>query len=174
MGFESLPLIRGWRFEAFNSIKEIKRGEAEVTVYSKEVKGWLFGVDLISDDSLAEFELNYSGFSGKITPYTVYESGSIAPIGGGTYLSEYIKPSVLSTAGIYFFSTQFSSVPTPIVGKVIITFSLNKDSTQDTSIMAVYFGAIEIVDEAEFLKSLKEHNLLEEDFIKRISKEVVR
>jgi hypothetical protein len=150
-----LPFLEGWTQLRFEATKTVEKGKY-VTVFSRPVKGWLLGLDFVSDDAYGSFRLSYLGWTGVDTSHLFFTVGATLPPPFGSYIADYIRPSVLSTAGVYYSSPVTSAYPLFVKGLVRLELGLEADSTQTTSTETVSFIAIEVIDEKAFIRSYRQ------------------
>jgi len=152
--YDMLPFLEGWTLLPFGKTETVEKGKY-ITVFSRNVKGWLFGLDFFSDDAYASLKLSYLGAAGVCTSHSLFIYGLTLPPPSGMYIEDYIRPSTLSTAGVYYAALITSAYPFSVKGLVRLELGLKSDSTQETATAAVSFSAIEIVDEKAFIRSVR-------------------
>jgi hypothetical protein len=152
--YDMLPFLEGWTQLGFSKQETVEKGKY-INVFSRNVKGWLNCLDFASDDAYASCRLTYLGYLSVVPQQYFFTVGGILPPQYGGYAVEYIRPSTLSTAGVYVNTLQAQSSPMPIKGLVRLELGLEADSTQSTATAAVSFAAFEIVDEKAFIKSVR-------------------
>jgi len=151
---DMLPFLDGYEFLYFNEEETVEKGKYK-TIFSRDVKGWIFSLDFASDDAYASFKATYMGHSDIRTPNYFFVLGAVLPPMFGSYLLNYLRPSTLSTAGIYAVSPITSAYPISIKGLVRLEVGLESESTQATTTVSVLFFACEIVDEKAFIRSYR-------------------
>jgi len=148
------PFLEGWEFLMFKETETVEKGKYKV-VFSRMCKGWLIGLDFVSDDAYASLKLTYLGRAGVSTPHRYFTLGATLPPPHGCYILDYIRPSTLSTAGVYIVSPVTSAYPVSVKGLVRLELGLENNSTQATATATVGFTAIEIVDDKAFIRSYR-------------------
>jgi len=149
-----LPFLEGWNQLYFEKTETVEKGKYTV-VFSRAVKGWLLSLDFASDDAYASMKLTYLGWVSVSTPHMGFTFGLTMPPSFGSFVEDYIRPSTLSTAGVYLISLITSAYPFSIKGLVRLELGLEADSTQATATVTASFLAIEIVDEKAFIRSYR-------------------
>jgi hypothetical protein len=152
--YDMLPFLEGWTLLPFEKTETVEKGKY-ITVFSRNVKGWLFSLDFFSDDAYASIKLSYLGVASVYTSHSFFFCGLTLPPPSGMYIEDYIRPSTLSTAGVYIAAFLTSAYPFSVKGLVRLELGLEADSTQATATATVSFLAIEIVDEKAFIKSFR-------------------
>jgi len=152
--YEMVPFLEGWEYYEVTKQKTADKTK-DVIAYSEECKGWLLGIDMISDDAYSRITLTYLGSTYKITPHAAFLYSGALPPPFGTYIYSYIRPSTLSTAGVYVLSPLTSAYPFAVRGLVTFLFGLAQESTQASTMMGVNFLAIRITNEEEFIRSVR-------------------
>jgi hypothetical protein len=151
---DMLPLLEGWEYYYFAESRSVEKGK-DISVYSKPCKGWLISLDFIADDAYAQAKVEYLSYIAKMTAHALFLIGATLPPPAGSYISLYLRPSTLSTAGAYGASPITSAYPFPVKGSVKISLGLTNSSTQSTATIVVTFTAFRIVDEIAFIKSVR-------------------
>jgi hypothetical protein len=149
-----LPFLEGWNQLRFEKTETVEKGRY-VVVFSRTVKGWLLSLDFVSDDAYGSLKISYLGWTGVAIPHSLLLYGTTLPPPYGSYISDYIRPSTLSTAGVYVLSPVTSAYPFSIKGLVRVELGLEADSTQATATVTASFLAIEITDEKAFIRSYR-------------------
>ena len=152
--YNMIPFLEGWEFLMFSGTETVEKGKYKV-VFSRAVKGWLISLDFFSDDAYASLKLSYLGYTGVHTPHSFFLTGATLPPPWGCYILDYIRPSTLSTAGVYATSPVTGAYLFSVKGLVRLELGLENDSTQATATAAVSFVAIEIVDDKAFIRSYR-------------------
>lgn len=152
--YNMLPFLEGWMEQIFFKSETVEKGKYKV-VFSENFVGWLTAWDFVSNDAYASLKATYLGNVGILTPHGLFYVGAITPPPYGSYLSEYIRPSTLSTAGVFAMSVYTLAYPMSIKGLVRIEFGLEAGSTQSTATAATLFTAIRITDTKAFIKSFR-------------------
>lgn len=152
--YNMLPFLEGWKGVTFTKTETVKKGEYK-SVFSEQSKGWLLALNFVSDDAYASVKISYLGYAIVYTPHSFFILALTEPPPMGSYISEYIRPSTLSTAAICAVSIITSAYPQPIKGLVRIELGLELDSTQATAAVAVTFDGIDIVDMEAFIRSVR-------------------
>lgn len=151
---EMLPFLEGYEFLYFSKEEPVEKGKYK-TIFSRDVKGWIHSLDFAADDAYASFKPTYMGNTDVRTPNYFFVLGVTSPPPFGSYLLEYLRPSTLSTAGVYAVSLITSAYAIPIKGLVRLEVGLENESTQSTATVSTHFFAGEIVDEKAFIKSYR-------------------
>ena len=151
---ETIPFLEGWEFLAFGKEETVEKGKYK-TILSRPIKGWLYGLDFVTDDAYAVIRIIYLGIVGLYTPHVIFCLGATEPPPSGLYGPLYIRPSTLSSAGVYAGSLVTSAYPLPVKGMVRLELGLENDTTQSTAKNRVSFSAIEIVDDKAFIRSYR-------------------
>ena len=151
---DALPFLEGWDELSVVKTETIEKGVFK-PVFSRECKGWVYGLDIASDDAYASLQMTYLGGTAIITPHSIFVVGATLPPPHGMYIPSYIRPSTLSTAGIFIATLITSAYPKPIKGLVRLELKLGDDSTQVTATCIISFVACEIVDEEAFIRSAR-------------------
>ena len=152
--YNMIPFLEGWEYLVFNKTETVEKGRY-TTVFSRFVKGWLTGLDFIADDAYASVKLIYLGMVNLSTPHFIFGLGATEPPPSGLYCQLYIRPSTLSSAGMYAGSLVTSAYPLSVKGMVRLELGLEADSTQATATNSASFTAIEIVNEKAFIRSYR-------------------
>jgi hypothetical protein len=152
--YNMLPFLEGWNQLSFAKTETVEKGRY-VVVFSRAVKGWLLSLSLSSDDAYASLKLSYLGTTGVVIPHLFLQLGETLPPSMGSYILDYIRPSTLSTAGVYVTSIITSAYPFSVKGLVRLELGLEADSTQATTAVIASFLAIEITDEKAFIRSYR-------------------
>ena len=151
---EMLPFLEGFEYLYFSKEETVEKGK-HTTIFSRDVKGWIYSLDFASDDAYASFVPTYMGKTDVRTPNYFFVAGATLPPPSGSYVLNYLRPSTLSTAGIYAVSLITSAYPIPIKGLVRLEVGLESESTQTTATVSCHFFAFEITDEKAFIRSYR-------------------
>ena len=149
-----IPFLEGWEGLLFKKTETVEKDKYKVA-FSRAVKGWLFDLDFFSDDAYASLKLTHLGYTSVFTPHRYFTLGATLPPPCGYYISDYIRPSTLSSAGVYTTSRVTSAYPISVKGLVRLELGLENVSTQATATATVGFMAIEIVDDKTFIRSYR-------------------
>lgn len=153
--FQLLPLLEGWIDEPVTVEETIVKKAKKV--YDDEERGWLAGIDLVTDDALGSMQIQYGRYiSGWANPYKAYTYNAVYPPPCGAYFLLYSQPAPPSTAGLYVMSVLTSAYPHPYKGKIKVWVKLDDLSTQDSASIVVAIPRIKIYDPDLFKRSLKE------------------
>ncbi|MEM2849054.1 MAG: hypothetical protein QXI36_02120 [Candidatus Bathyarchaeia archaeon] len=152
--YNMLPFLEGWRGHYFTKTETVTKGEYKL-VYSEMSIGWLIFFLFTTTDAFGSTKFTYLGETNIQIPNALYLTGAVMPPPGGTYLLEYIRPSTLSTAGIYSMANFVMAEPMPVKGLVRIELGLEQESTQTTATSTVIFMYIEITDIKAFTRSYR-------------------
>lgn len=152
--YDALTFLDGWTY-LWVVKEETVTGGIFKTVFSRETKGWLLNMAFMGFDAYITLRVTSLGQTAYVTPQLVFRGGWVIPSPTGGQISLYIRPSTLSTAGVYIISIFDSPQPMPIKGLTRLELSLGDDSTQVTSTAGVAFTAIEITDEEAFIRSVR-------------------
>lgn len=152
--YNMLPFLDGWRGHYFTKQETVEKGKYKL-VYSEMSTGWLIFFDSSYTDAYASVKFTYLGEITIPTPHALFIAGAVMPPPSGTYLLEYLRPSTLSTAGVYVVSNFTMAEPMPVKGLVRVELGLEDDSTQTTATAAVNFMYIEITDTVAFIRSVR-------------------
>jgi len=151
---EMLPFLEGWEYYYIDEEKTVDKTK-DVNAYSKTVKGWLYSIDMVCDDAYSRLTITYLGTTHKFTPHLLFTMGAVMPPPFGLYLSEYIRPSILSTAGAYVLTVLTSAYPFSTRGLATLLFGLAQESTQASSTIRVLFIAIRVTNDEDFIRSVR-------------------
>lgn len=152
--YNMLPFLEGWDLCTFSKQEVVEKGKYK-SVFSRLYKGWLIALDFFADDAYASVKIMYLGYTAVFTSHSAFTVGATLPPPNGFYILDYIRPSTLSTAGVYAASPMTSAYPFSVKGLVRLELGLEEDSTQTTATATVGFSAIEIVDEKAFIRSYR-------------------
>jgi len=149
-----LPVLEGYDFLYFTKAETVSKGRYEL-LHSKKGKGWLFSLSISTDDAYASLKMTYMGHTETRTPHFFFNLGVTLPPPSGAYLSTYLRPSVLSTAGIFTLWLVTSAYAIPVKGLVRLEVGLESGSTQATASISANFMFVNIIDEEVFIKSVR-------------------
>lgn len=152
--YQALPLLEGWDFFVDNKMVTVQKGQF-AQVFSRSVKGWLLALDMTATDPytiLREINLGLS-LTGNME--NLFDTGATLPPAFGAYVCTFIRPSILSSAGIFYMSAVTTAEPFPVRGLVRLELSLGLSSTQVTAVAGTSITAIEITDEKVFISSVR-------------------
>jgi hypothetical protein len=152
--YQMIPFLKGWTATAVNKQITVRKGVYQ-TIFSREFQGWLFGFDMISDDAYAKLRVTYLGQAASYKLHDFFTLGAVIPPPAGLYLNVYIRPSILSTAGIFVGSPFTLAESIPLKGLVRIELILDNDSTQATANIMASVMLYEVTDEKLFIKSVR-------------------
>ena len=149
-----IPFLEGWAYLVFDKQETVKKGFYK-TVFSRPCKGWLVKLEFGSDDAYASVKVTLLEFTSIYTIQDSFVIGALLPPSAGAYVRGYIRPSILSSAGVFAGYILNTTYPQPIRGLVRFELGLEADSTQTEAAATVSFVAIEIVDDKAFIRSYR-------------------
>ena len=150
-----LPLLRGWgwRVKDIDSPIVVQAGQDYVIDEISEVNGWIWIASGEVDYPYCQLLVTYHDARGRkntvdMRPYGPYHAGMMFPSAFGL------------TAGVYDQDEEryvVNLMPVnPIPYKGYLRVSLKAPPTSNVTLLAYHHAVIEIVDEEEFKKSLRE------------------
>ncbi|MDG7029948.1 MAG: hypothetical protein JRM97_08915 [Nitrososphaerota archaeon] len=152
--YDWLPLLKGWTLETKTfQFENVNKNEASVT-NTIEGPGWLLSVIVFTTDSKMEISLNADQINLTASPSTA-QSLYRYPNNGFVYVGQYSPSS--GTAGSFSISYN-PSVPLPFNERVIATFKLSPQSTQDTAYAEISAFVALINNTDEFVQSVARLN----------------
>lgn len=153
--FQLLPLLEGWSDMSIDIDETIVKKDR--LIYNKYERGWLLGLDLVTDDAFGSMRIRYGRrLTSWVTPYALYAYNAVYPPPAGSYYLLYNQPAPPSTAGLYVASLFTSAYPLPYKGKIQVWVRLGDSSTQSSASIGICAYRILIDNVALFKKSLKE------------------
>ncbi len=151
---EALPFLDGWDHLVVREARTVQKGQY-VNVFSRPVKGWMVSLDFITDDAFASVRIIHLGHLALLNSHSLYLLGAYEPVAFGSFSTLYLRPSVLSTAGLYSSELLSPTNLLPLRGLVRVSFGLEIDSTQVTANTTIIVIAIEVTNERAFIKSVR-------------------
>ena len=155
MILQFLPLLRGWGWRAIDIDRPavVKAGEEYVIEEITKISGWLWMASAEVDYPYCQITVTYMDALGKkhtinMMPYGPYHGGMLFSNAFGL------------TAGVYdqdeerYVANFLPVSPTPYKGYVKL--SLVAPPTRDVTLLAFHAAIVEIVNEEEFRRSVKE------------------
>lgn len=160
--FSILPLLEGWDYHPY----EIPSTPVTTTpklLLEIEKKGWILAFSLLTDDAYATMRLRWKGagnlwFVANYNAETAYLLGATQQDPAG-WIQLYNRPIPALTNGAYLvvpFSGGFQGSPFPYTPPINVEGYLATGSTQTTANLSASALVIEIIDEREFKRSLRE------------------
>ena len=151
---ELLPLLEGWEQVPLDWTGTIYKRKSR-PIERKDRRGWLLGIDVLSDDAYGSVRVEYSGrMSAWIFPYFLNLYNLVYPPPAGAYYSLYNNTGP-GTYGLYAFTIFTSAYPYPFRGYVAAEVSLGAASTQTSATLSLFITILEIIDPPVFKESLR-------------------
>jgi len=153
---------KGWEYKLRGWTRTVQRGETIDVERINEI-GWLFGIQVLSDDCYGGVTLQFQG--GDLELHTVAEGhaefgkaiGAICQDPSG-WVQKYYRPNPNSTAGIFFsvlHSAGFQGTLLPYVPTTIVKLYLRSESTQASATVHCSAWSVAITNPSLFIRSLR-------------------